>query len=163
MDTKILKYLPALVICLLISTALSCSSSGSGSDTTDIKFEVIKEGVISGFTDEKLMVIDNNTDYQKIMSIVYYNLDQMPIIPEVDFTKNTLILAAIGAKNTGGYSIGINNIKSNGSVTISITEISPGKNCVLTESVISPYQLVKVKKIKKEVSFSTSRIVKDCP
>src|SRR5438105_2893263 len=149
MDTKKLKYLPALVICLLISTALSCSSSGSGSETTDLKFEIIKEGVISGFTDEKLMVIDNNTDYQKIMSIVYYNLDQMPIIPEVDFTKNTLILAAIGTKKTGGYSISIDNIKSNGSVAINVTEISPGKNCVLTELVISPYQIVKVKKIKK--------------
>jgi len=162
METKI-KYSLALIICLFFFNIAACSSNGSGNETTDLKFEVIKEGTISGITDEKIMVINNNDDYQKMMVIVYYNLDQMPVTPDVDFKKYSVILVAMGTKNTGGYTIGIDNItKSHSNVTVNLTETSPGKNCNVTESVISPYQIVKVKKIKQEVKFNIARNTKDC-
>ena len=165
MMIRIFKYCSVLIIYISFLSILACSSKGSENESDgNIKFEVIKEGPISGFTDEKMMVINNNDDYQKIMTIVYYNLDQMPIIPEVDFTKSILILTAMGTKNTGGYTIGIDNISKSGSkVTVNLTETSPGKNCVNTESITSPYQIVKIKKTDKEIKFNISRKVKDCP
>ena len=158
-----LKYFLFFITSLFFLNIAACSSNSSGNDLTDVKFEVIKEGTISGFTDEKMIVIDNNDDYQKAMAIVYYNLDQMPVVPDVDFNKYTVILAAMGTKNNGGYTIGIDNItKSKSIVTVNLTETSPGKNCVLTDMVSSPYQVIKVKKIKKEIKFNISRNTKDC-
>jgi len=129
----------------------------------DIKFEVIKEGFFSGFTEETMIVIDNSYDYQKAFAVIYANLDQMPIMPDVDFNEYTVILAAFGTKNTGGFSISVDNIlKYRRYYKVNIIETSPGSTCITNQMVTSPFQVIKVKKLFREVKFNIKKITADC-
>ncbi len=144
--------------------SLPCTLMRGGNDKKgDIKFEVIKEGFISGFTEETMLVIDNNDDYQKAFAVIYANLDQMPIIPDVDFNEYTVILAAFGTKNTGGFSISVDNIlKYRRYYKVNIIETSPGSNCITNQMVTSPFQVIKVKKLLREIKFNIKKITADC-
>lgn len=158
-----LKYFLFFITGLFFLNIAACSSNGSGKDSTDIKFEVIKQGTISGFTDEKMIVIDNNDDYQKAMAVVYYNLDQMPVVPDVDFNKYTVILAAFGTKNTDGYTINISRIlSSKNNIIVNVSETTFSENCKVNQVVISPYEIIKVKKREKEIKFNIYKDALEC-
>ncbi len=152
-----------IMLVLFSSFILSCSNKGDDDTVKNVPFEELQSGGFSGIMNKKQVVIKNQSDYETLMNEVYYNQDKMPVIPEVDFTKNYLVAVAVGARNTGGYAIQITGItESSSGMTVSVTETSPGKNCVVTESITYPYQIVKIPKTDKEVKFKTKQFIKDC-
>jgi hypothetical protein len=97
------------------------------------------------------------------MQDVYKNLDQMPRIPVVDFTKNSLIAVFIGTRNTGGYLVTIDSItESSKNLNVEVLETTPGKNCMTPDVLTAPYTIVKVPKTDKKAVFKYSQKVKDC-
>jgi len=150
-----------LILVLFSSLALSCSNQGE--EEIIIPFEVIHGGSYSAIGDKRQVVIKNNDDYQKLMSEVYANLDQMPRIPEVDFSRNYVVAVFMGTKNTGGYAINFDKIiKRTNDLTVSVYETSPGAKCVVTDAITQPYEIVKIPKIDKTVKFKTKLRVKEC-
>lgn len=160
MKSNFFKYI--LIFPVLFSlAAFSCSSQGE--EETIIPFEVIHGGTYSAISEAKQVVITNNDDYQKLMSEVYANLDQMPRIPEVDFTKNDVAAVFMGARSNGGYMINFDKIvKRTNDVTCYIYETYPGKNCVTTDAVTQPYEIVKIPKMNKKIKFIIKQRTKDC-
>jgi hypothetical protein len=157
-----LKQLSVILLAAVSALAFSCSNQGE--EESIIQFEVIHGGAYASVSEKKQVMVTNNDDYQKLMSEVYANLDQMPRIPEVDFTKNDVVAVFMGAKNTGGYSINVDKvIKRTDAVTVSVYETSPGSKCILTQSVTQPYEIVKVPKLNQKVKFLFKQRTKDCP
>jgi hypothetical protein len=145
----------------LLSLAFSCSNQGD--EESNVPFEVVLESSFSSVSDKRQVAIKNNEDYQKLMSEVYKDLDQMPRFPDADFTKNSIIAVFMGPKSSGGYSVSIDKIKeSSGKITVYTIETAPGKNCVVTQAETRPYIIVRIPKIDKEVKFKTKETVKDC-
>jgi hypothetical protein len=156
-----LKHFSVVLISAIAALAFSCSSQGE--EEKIISFEVIHGGPYTSIADKREVVITNNADYQKLMSEVYSNLDQMPRIPDVDFTKNDVVGVFMGAKSNGGYSINVDKvIKRSDAVTVSVYETSAGKNCSVTEAITQPYEIVKVPKLNQKVKFLYKQRVKDC-
>ena len=155
-----LKYI-FLIPVLFSLAAFSCSSQGE--EETVIPFEVIHGGTYSAVSGAKQVVVSNNEDYQKLMSEVYANLDQMPRIPEVDFTKNDVAAVFMGTKSNGGFMINFDKvIKRTNDVTCSVYETLPGKNCVTTDVVTQPYEIIKIPKMNKKINFIIKQRTKDC-
>lgn len=151
------------LIFILCTLFYSCNSSEKSGNVKDITFEVIREAYYGGYEEPKVLVIQNNEDYQTVMNKVYENLDQRPNIPEIDFTKETLIAVFMGAKNTGGYSIHVEKIYgSSKSLTVNVKEISPGKNCTVQQMVTHPFQIIRMKKFNELIKFNTVKETKDC-
>lgn len=160
MANKMLKYFFTSVITLTI-IAFSCSSQGD--EETAVSFEVIHGGTYCSVTEKKDVHVTNKEDFTRLMDEVYMNLDQRPIIPDVDFTKNDVVAVFMGAKNTGGYTINFDKvIKRKDDITCYIFETSPGKNCSTTMNVSYPYELVKIPKLNKKVKFVYKQRTKDC-
>lgn len=157
MKTKIL----FLFVISLSVVFTSCSNQGS--DETKLSMEIAIDGTYSGVEDKRELLINTNDEYQKLMSEVYKNLDQMPRIPVVDFTKNSLIAVFIGNRSNGGFMVLIDSItEGSKSISVNVTETTPGKNCVVTEALTRPYSIVKIPKTDKKPVFKTKQIVKDC-
>lgn len=84
-------------------------------------------------------------------------------IPEIDFTKYTLIAVFMGEFPTSGYSVTIDKIiEDDNEILVYLTEISPGKNCIVEQVFTYPYQAVEIAKISKNVKFIPNKIVEDC-
>lgn len=65
--------------------------------------------------------------------------------PEIDFSKEYVIGVFAGRKQTGGYAIEITDIQDQGDQrAIAVTLTAPGPDCVVTDALTSPYQLVRV-------------------
>lgn len=160
MKNKMLKYIFIFPIIFSLA-AFSCSSQGE--EETIIPFEVILSGSYASVSVPKQVAVTNNDDYQKLMAEVYANLDQMPKIPDVDFTKYEVAAVFMGTKNTGGYTVNFDKlIKRNDAVTCAVFETSPGKNCINTEVLSQPYEIIKFPKADKKIKFLLKQRIKDC-
>ena len=156
-----LKIFPKISLILFALIAFSCANSGS--DNERIPFEVIHEGSYSAISDKRELIIYNEKEYQALMNDVYKNLDQMPKIPVVDFKKNSLVAVFIGSRSSGGYLVKIDSIiEASIYLVVSITETTPGKNCIVTDALTAPYVIVKIPKIEKKAEFKTKKTEKDC-
>lgn len=152
-----------LFFSFLFFAIIIAGCSGEGGDGKKLPMELVINGTYSGVEAKKELILNNNDEYQKLMSEVYNNLDQMPRIPVVDFTKYTLIAVFIGPRNTGGYMVNIDSINDgNKSVSVSVVEETPGKNCNTMQIVTRPYTIVKIPKTDKKAVFTYKQIVKDC-
>jgi PrcB C-terminal len=77
--------------------------------------------------------------------------------PPVDFTRRTLLVAALGTKPTGGYSVSIHSVVENPSrITVNVTELRPAKGCPVTLTSTHPIALVVIPRTSKPVGFSTT-------
>ncbi len=162
MKTKIL-FLQVLFLSVLFLSLIFIACSNQGSDETKLSMEIVMDGTYSGVEDKRELLINTNDEYQKLMNEVYKNLDQMPRIPVVDFTKNSLVAVFIGNRSSGGFMVIIDSItEGSKSISVNVTESTPGKNCVVTEAITRPYTIVKIPKTEKKPIFKTKQIVKDC-
>lgn len=156
-----MKNLFSLIIISISVLAFSCSNQGE--EETIVSFEVIHGGTYCSISGKKEVLIKNNDDYQKLMNEVYSNLDQMPRIPEVDFSKNSVVAVFMGTKNTGGYLVNVDKvIKRTSALTVSIYETSPGANCQETQMLSQPYEIVKIPKTDQKVKYIYKQRTKDC-
>jgi hypothetical protein len=63
--------------------------------------------------------------------------------PQVDFTKFTVLVAALGTRSTGGYAVSIQYAYDDGAVIhASVLEIRPGPNCTVTTAFTYPIVIV---------------------
>jgi PrcB C-terminal len=84
--------------------------------------------------------------------------------PEVDFTRDMVIVVAAGQRPTGGHEITVDQVtQSDGNLTISVLETSPGPNCMTTASLTQPVDVVIVPAVKtKSWSFLEQKDVRGC-
>ncbi len=156
-----LKQIAVIFTVVISVAAFSCSNTGE--EESIISFEVIHGGTSTAVTEKKQVVATNNDDYQKLMNEVYANLDQMPRIPDVDFSKNDVVAVFMGAKSTGGYSIKVDKvIKRTDAVTVAVNEISPGPKCAVTQMITQPYEIIKVPKLNQKVKYIFKQKVDEC-
>jgi hypothetical protein len=153
----------AILFSLCIVLLFSCDSSKNKILNEDVPFDSLAHGLFCSIDVKRQVVLQNDADYQKLWNEVYMNLDQMPIIPQIDLNKYTVIAVFMGAKNSGGYNISIDKITAIGEkLQVSVVESAPGANCVVTEAISKPYDFVKLKKTGKDITFNTKYITKDC-
>ncbi|MBS0422660.1 MAG: protease complex subunit PrcB family protein [Proteobacteria bacterium] len=83
--------------------------------------------------------------------------------PSIDFTRNTLLVAALGSKPTGGYAVAIHSVvEYPTSITVNVIAQSPAKDCVLTMAETHPIVLVLIPRMPKPIEFSTTHAVHTC-
>ena len=144
-----------------IISIIGCSNVGS--DDKKLPMEIVIDGTFSAIDERREVLINDNEKYQALMNEHYKNLDQMPRIPVVDFTKNSVVAVFIGPKDNGGYIVAIDSInEGSSSLSVNVSEIAPGKNCNVTQAISKPFTIVKIPKTDKKPVFKTKQIVKDC-
>ncbi|MBZ0204094.1 MAG: protease complex subunit PrcB family protein [Ignavibacteria bacterium] len=148
---------------LIALTVVFISCSGKGKDTNTVQFESIMSRGYSSIDINKEVIINSYNDYMDLMKEVYAFQDQIPVAPEVDFKKNTIIGVFLGPRTTGGYSVNVESItESSDILNVNIVETAPGKNCVTTEAITKPFELVKIPKTDKMAVFKYKKVTNDC-
>lgn len=151
-----------LLISAFILSVVFSACSTQGNDEKKLPMEIILDGTYSAIEEKREVLLNNNDDYQKLMTEVYKNLDQMPRIPVVDFNKNSVVAVFIGNRSNGGFMVSIDSVSDGKNLTVNITETTPGSNCMVTDAITRPFSLVKIPKTDSKPVFKTKQIVKDC-
>lgn len=171
MKTKILLIF-TLLFCALVFTRCSSDACRGGTETGNPtgctepanaavpgSFTTLDQGANGGGqVAAQFTVIDNDTDFAAL-----WNELTTENLPTVDFTTDMVIAAVMGSQSSGGYVIEITAVdETDGVLTVSVTETSPGAGCIVTASITNPYHVVSIAKTAATVSFDVSEEVTSC-
>jgi hypothetical protein len=168
-----MKFNYALIIMLIVFNACKTAEKKTGytNNNTTEKTTTIPKPIelaqeqYGGFETPEQIVINNNEKFSEYWEKAYKNLFEKPEKPKVDFETERVILIAAGEKNNGGYSIYLSdeNPTVNGDkILYHIILEKPGKNCIVTEAITSPFRFYVVKNTSAPIEFKLTEIVKDC-
>jgi hypothetical protein len=105
------------------------------------------QDVYSGIKTKETLIIDSQKDWQELWQKHTQNVQPVPSLPDVDFTKNMVIAVFMGEKNTGGYGIHVSKIEeTNNNVYIELEETVPSSGTIVSQSFTQPYHIVVVSK-----------------
>jgi Tfp pilus assembly protein PilV len=108
-------------------------------------------------------VVRDQAAWQALWTRLHVNASPAPALPAVDFTRDMVVVAAMGMKSHGGYKIAITAAAEDaGKVIVEVTETSPGARCMNAMMMTSPVVVAKVPRRAGEVSFNVVRKVVDC-
>lgn len=149
-----------LILIFIISIIISSCSS---SQPKPVNFTVVTKGGNSGYTKKERIVVKNKEDFEKMWQNLYINFTDKPAVPEIDFSKQTIIGVFFGDYMSGGSSIGVKSVNANDEeIIVTIEEITPGNNCVTPDVITQPYQIISIPKATSTVKFVTINTVRNC-
>ena len=84
--------------------------------------------------------------------------------PNIDFTRDVAIAVASGQRPSGGYEIAVDRVRQQkGELIVEVVETSPGPNCMSTQSLTQPADVVVVSGVTpKSWSFVQRQEVRSC-
>ena len=86
-----------------------------------------------------------------------------PPLPEIDFSREMLIVVAMGERNTGGFSIIVDGVyERDKKLEVVVKSTSPGKNCMLSQAFTQPVDIIRVQKSDYPVVFRETNVSNDC-
>ena len=117
----------------------------------------------SGLTEPARLLIRSDAEWRDAWSRLVGHVSPAPDAPPVDFTKEMVIVAAMGTQKTDGHMIRVARVGRLSGVTyVEIVSESPGSPCKKIERTTAPADVVVVPKIDEPVTFVETLAVKGC-
>lgn len=118
----------------------------------------------SGFTTAERIVVRDSTTWATVWPRIVGSHRPSPPVPRVDFATEMIVVASMGTRATGGYTIAIASVHVVGdSVRVVVREQSPGTRCGTTAALGHPVALARVDRSERPVAFVTRSAVHECP
>lgn len=117
----------------------------------------------TGFGDARRLVVEDEGAWAEVWSTWTGSVAPAPQRPDVDFDEERVVVATMGGRPTGGYSIGVESVERRaGEVAVRLFTVEPGQGCYVTQAVTYPGILVAIPAGDDPVRFTTTHYVSDC-
>jgi hypothetical protein len=117
----------------------------------------------SGLTARDRVIVTDQAAWSTIWSAIVKNNSPTPMLPAVDFNRETIVVAAMGQRSSGGYGITIDSGGVAGdTVVLTVTEHSPGPTCGATAALTAPIALARILRPRATVKFVEKTAVTNC-
>jgi PrcB C-terminal len=118
----------------------------------------------TGFNQPADKVVTSKKEFARVWSQVYANFSPQPKVPAIDFSKEMILVIAMGQQTSGGHSIRVERIWDNGGERTGVISMghSPGKGCMTPASMTAPVEIVRLERPRKPIKFYRELLVKDC-
>lgn len=118
----------------------------------------------SGFDTRQRFVVRDSVAWATTWTTLLGSHSPKPPLPSVDFSREMLVVASMGIRSSGGYTVGIDSaFVARDTVFFRVRETSPGPRCGTTAALTSPVGLARVERSELPVGFETASIVSECP
>ena len=149
----------AILMVLVVAAALVVSGCTFDFDERGLDFETLSKWHNSGQHLKKNYVITTQDELEDILGQVLLQES----MPEVDFSKDIVLLVFQGRMPSGGHNVEITGVvEQYNYVEVFVKYVSPGEGCTVTAAVTSPYHAVKIADTGKQIVFRLTEIVDDC-
>ncbi len=123
------------------NSSQTATVSGVTTETiAEVSFVEIANGTQSEIKKRTNYLITSEEGLTKLWKLIQANAPE----PKVDFTTHAVIAVFAGQKSTGGYGITVKKIEDGNMRDVIVTLTSPGTNCMVTQAVTTPYQIVTI-------------------
>ena len=156
----------ALAVMLGLGACSDSTSSpgkpGANIPVVRLRSEPYPFAFYSGLDKPDRIVIRDPVTWQMVWKKVWFGDSEVPPLPAVDFSSEMILVAALGARSTGGYGILIDRAHevANGGISVTVRSISP-LNCVVTEAFTQPVDIARLP-IRRRVEFTERSEVHQC-
>jgi hypothetical protein len=122
----------------------------------------------SGIGESLRMVIRDRDAWRDIWKEIhspkgYGSGTELPPLPEIDFSREMVVVAALGARPSSGYSIIVDRAyERDDRLEIAVRTTSPGKGCMALAVVTAPVDVVRLPKTDRSVVFRETEITHNC-
>jgi hypothetical protein len=157
------------VVAALTLLAAGCSSgapspgaeSAQGAITRIDSSAIVLESS-QGIGDPTRAVIRDSAAWQAFWAQAHAQVEPAPPVPAVSFADSMLLVAALGTRSSGGYSVRIDSVARGTTLRVFVTAVSPGPGCVTTMAIAWPVQVARVARFDGSVDFVDAERVDTC-
>jgi hypothetical protein len=116
----------------------------------------------TAFDEPTELVIRDRRALESAWTLLFNHVQGEPL-PAVDFTRETVLLVALGRRSSGGHAVQVDAVTRSGDgAVVRYVATSPGPGCMATQSLTSPADLVRTPRIAGAVRFERREIVQPC-
>ena len=120
-----------------------------------IKMREIAKGGMSGITKPTCQVITNNETWGEVWTQHAVRKAAGQELPRVDFERETVLFVTLGRKNTGGYSITIEEVVTREEeILVRVKTTSPAPGGFTLQALTSPFHIVAIESRNKPIRFT---------
>ena len=151
-ETKLdMNVIQTVGIGLSLACLFNCVSA-NGAQSLPIRS--LKKGAFSGIREVKQEIVKSADAWEKLWKQHSTAVGQSEKIPAVDFSKEMVVVATMGTKRTGGYSIEIVGVEARDkALRISVKKSSPPPDAMTIQALTSPFHFVAVPKSNLKPEF----------
>lgn len=117
----------------------------------------------TGLRDSTRQVITDSATLARTWDQAYARRGSPPPVPPIDFIRETVILASLGVRSSGGYTIRIDSAVVRGELLhVYVRKTSPGPTCGATAALTEPASMVAIPRTAARVVFHEISERSDC-
>ncbi|MEW5929598.1 MAG: protease complex subunit PrcB family protein [Gemmatimonadota bacterium] len=165
-----------LVLALSLAAAVGCSAASvTGGDAradqqaggTPVPVTRLRPGYTftfsSGYTAPARQVVRSEAEWRTVWARLHESVMPQPPVPAIDFSRETVLVAALGQRSSGGFSILVDSVYDAGSTLRAVVRrSSPGAGCTVTAALTQPVDVVRIPAGGRGVGFVDRDEVRDC-
>ncbi len=139
---------------------LACASGPSGTEGSGAEqpFEAVVTQQHSGIEEKRLEVVRDQASWSRLWSEIHRGQDPAPPAPAVDFSKEMLIVAALGTRPTGGFGVKVRSVSTQGDrLEVVVLEPCPPQGAMVTAALTQPVEVVRVARLSQTPTFKEQR------
>lgn len=126
-----------------------------GAETSaSIEVRTVAQGAFSGIQQPTLLVITNKAGLQEVWSRHTARKEPLLPPPQIDFSKEMVLFAGSGRKNTGGHRIQVDSVKKeDAKMVVDVRTEGPKPGGFSIQAITSPFHIVAIPATTNEIEF----------
>ena len=117
----------------------------------------------SGLDQAERMVLRDEVAWREVWAAIWRRHSPEPSLPEVDFSREMLVVVALGQRASGGFRILVDSaFMGVEELVIRVRTIAPGPRCVTTAALTQPVDVARLPRMELAVRFRDQPEVHDC-
>jgi hypothetical protein len=136
---------------------------GEPVELTRLRAEPYSFAYFSGMEEAARLVLRSDEEWAATWSAIWQRHTPTPDHPQIDFSDKVLIVAALGLRYSGGYSIYVERAyQRDGRVEVLIRSVSPAPTCGTTAALTQPVDIALMPRTEQPIVFIEHAEVLDC-
>jgi hypothetical protein len=151
-----------LSLLLVIAGCSEDDSPTAPAPTQPVAFDTVADERTSGLRFVRRELIDDASQWATVWAEIMSTRSPAPPLPSVDFTRDVVILAAMGEQPDACWDTAIRNVTLTGNrFGVTIEEFRPHQSCVCPPIVAQPVHAVRVRRPERipTASFTVERTI----
>jgi len=153
----------ALLPTIVIASLCALGPSSAGEDADEDAWRVVESGAHSNIVESTRKVIQTEGDWRDwwqrhntVTEFIDGQVSERPP-PAVDFSRETVLVATLGRRSSGGYAIEFNDVRYAGGTVIAVLKTkAPGPEEMVTMALTAPYAIIAIPRHEGPIEFRES-------
>jgi PrcB C-terminal len=159
-----IRFVVPLVLCsMACSSAPSAPGGNQPLPVVRLQPESFSFTYSSDLRESQRLVVRDQGAWQEVWTSIWRTHTPVPPLPAIDFSQDMIVVAALGERVTGGFSIFVDSATEGpAGVTVAIRSVSPATGCGVTLALTQPVDIARLPRRNGAISFDERGAVLAC-